>query len=183
VGAHTAKRNSTSFGVAWVGDYTTRHPKVQQMDATRQLIADLILKKWLRKGTYPTGGHRDVQSTACPGNKLYAILDDLRVPWAPPAVVLPPPAVTDFPGGEDNVLRYDLQIALDDQGRGHLPTPLDVPADQVVSLIAHGPYPPHDGYWDLPVLGRQARDGGTMVTATEGPPNTMVQVTLWALDQ
>jgi hypothetical protein len=99
------------------------------------------------------------------------------------AVVLPPPAVAAFPGGEDHMLRYDLQISLDDKGRGHLPTPLDVPADMVVSLVAHGPYPPVDGYWDTPVLGKQAREGGTMVTATEGPPGQTVAVTLWALDR
>jgi hypothetical protein len=89
VGAHTAGKNSTSFGICWMGDYTTRLPKVQQIDATRELIAELILKKWLRKGIYPTGGHRDVQRTVCPGDKLYAILGDLRVPWTGPKGVVP----------------------------------------------------------------------------------------------
>jgi hypothetical protein len=79
-------------------------------------------------------------------------------------------------------MRYDFQIALDERGNGHLPTPLDVPADMVVSLVAQGSYPPADGYWNVPVLGRQMRDGGTMVTATEGPPGQVVNVTLWALD-
>jgi hypothetical protein len=178
-GAHTANRNSTSFGICWIGDYTNRLPKVQQIDGTRWLIAELVRLGHLKPGTYPTGGHRDVKATACPGNKLYAILADLRVPWAPPPAAAD---FTDFPGGEDNVRRYDLRISLDDQGRGHLPQPLDVPAGDVVSLIAHGPYPPVDGYWDTPVLGRQERDGGTMVTVTEGPPGQIVLVTLWALN-
>jgi hypothetical protein len=97
---------------------------------------------------------------------------------------IPRPAAvhfTDYAAGEDEMRRYDIQIALDDQGRGHLPSPLDVPADRVVSLVAHGPYPPDDGYWNTPVVGRQARDNGTMVTATEGPPNGTVLIAVWVL--
>jgi hypothetical protein len=36
--------------------------------------------------------------------------------------------------------------------------------------------------WQRQKAKRQARDGGTMVTVTEGPPNTTVAVTLWALE-
>jgi hypothetical protein len=92
-----------------------------------------------------------------------------------------PPTVTDFPAGEDRMMRYDLQITLDDKGNGW--ARVDVPAGHVVSLVAHGPYPPSDNYWQLPALGRQDRDGDTVVTATEGPPGGTVNVTMWALDQ
>lgn len=84
-GAHTAKRNSTSFGICWLGDYNERAPKVQQFDATRRLI-DLLT----RQGHLVPGadilGHRDVMATACPGNKLYNMLGVVRIPWkgAPP---------------------------------------------------------------------------------------------------
>lgn len=30
---------------------------------------------------HPTGGHRDIDQTSCPGNKLYAEMDYLRTPW------------------------------------------------------------------------------------------------------
>lgn len=79
-GAHTAQRNSTSFGVAWVGDYNERTPKVSQLDATRQLINYLWRNGWLTPGA-DIMGHRDVMATACPGNKLYAVLDVIRHPW------------------------------------------------------------------------------------------------------
>ena len=79
-GAHTARYNSGAFGVCWVGDYTTRAPKVQQLDATRWLIDHLWRQGWLVPGA-DILGHRDVFATACPGNKLYAVLDVIRHPW------------------------------------------------------------------------------------------------------
>lgn len=84
-GAHTSQRNSTTFGICWIGDYTTRLPKVQQLDATRWLIA------WLTKAGHLVPGadiigHRDTgYATACPGDRLYSMLDVIRHPWeAPP---------------------------------------------------------------------------------------------------
>ena len=79
-GAHTARYNSTAFGVCWVGNYEDRSPKVQQLDATRWLIDHLTRQGWLVPGANILG-HRDVFSTACPGSKLYAVLDVIRHPW------------------------------------------------------------------------------------------------------
>lgn len=79
-GAHTKDRNSISFGIAWVGNYEERLPKVQQLDATRLLISDLTKAGHLVPGA-PISGHRDVYATACPGNKLYGMLDVIRHPW------------------------------------------------------------------------------------------------------
>lgn len=89
VGAHTAGRNSTSFGVVWIGDYDHRTPTKEQVQATRELIDHLIRQKLLKPGAYPTGGHRDVKgaATACPGANAHQLLGELRVPW----VELPPP--------------------------------------------------------------------------------------------
>lgn len=83
-GAHTARRNSTSFGVAWIGNYETRIPKIMQIEATRWLIWWLQEEGHLRPEIYPTGGHRDLKATACPGRHLHRILDELRQPWFPP---------------------------------------------------------------------------------------------------
>lgn len=84
-GAHTSQRNSTSFGICWVGNYDERAPKAQQLDATRELISTLTKQGHLVPGA-DIIGHRDVYSTACPGSKLYAMLDVIRHPWegAPP---------------------------------------------------------------------------------------------------
>lgn len=82
-GAHTARRNSTSFGVCWAGNYEERAPKIQQVEATRWLIAQLQRQGLLLPGA-DILGHRDVYSTACPGSKLYALLDAIRIPWEGP---------------------------------------------------------------------------------------------------
>jgi N-acetylmuramoyl-L-alanine amidase len=81
-GAHTKGRNSTAFGIAWIGNYETRLPKAQQFDATRWLIAELTKQGHLKPGA-PIFGHRDVYATACPGSKLYGMLDVIRHPWEP----------------------------------------------------------------------------------------------------
>jgi N-acetylmuramoyl-L-alanine amidase len=84
-GAHTAQRNSTAFGICWAGDYNERNPKAQQFDSTRWLIHWLTRQGHLLPGA-DILGHRDLMATACPGNKLYAMLDVIRHPWegAPP---------------------------------------------------------------------------------------------------
>lgn len=84
VGAHTAGRNSTSFGVALIGNYDERGVTVWQIDAVRQLVAWLIDNGDLVPGVYPSAGHRDIlgASTACPGAKAYRLMDAFRVPWA-----------------------------------------------------------------------------------------------------
>lgn len=82
-GAHTSQRNSTAFGIVWIGNYDQRAPKIQQVESTRWLIHDLTAKGHLVPGA-DIIGHRDVYSTACPGSKLYALLDAIRVPWEGP---------------------------------------------------------------------------------------------------
>lgn len=80
-GAHTAQKNSTSFGICWAGNYDERQPKVQQLESTRWLIAELTKRGHLLPGA-PIRGHRDTGfATACPGSKLYALLDVIRYPW------------------------------------------------------------------------------------------------------
>lgn len=88
-GAHTAGQNSSSFGICWVGDYTHRVPKVQQLDATRWLIYELKRRGMLRADAMILG-HRDTGfATACPGAKLHAMLTTLRKPWGLPEEVTP----------------------------------------------------------------------------------------------
>lgn len=79
-GAHTSQRNSNSFGLCWIGNYNEQNPSVQQLQATRDLIAHLTAEGHLSAAA-PVLGHRDVYATACPGDKLYALLDAIRHPW------------------------------------------------------------------------------------------------------
>lgn len=88
-GAHTAQENSTSFGICWAGNYDERQPKIQQVDSTRWLIGELKRQGHLRVNAKILG-HRDTGfATACPGSKLYAMLDTLRKPWGAPEGVAP----------------------------------------------------------------------------------------------
>lgn len=82
VGTHTAQRNTTTFGICLIGNYQDRAVKVQQLDSVRWLIAHLIATDKLRPGVYPTGGHRDVKPTVCPGDNAYRLLDIMRIPWS-----------------------------------------------------------------------------------------------------
>lgn len=98
VGAHTAGRNSTSFGICLIGNYQDRAVTVHQLDAVRWLVAHLIGTGKLKPGIYPTGGHRDVKATACPGDKAYRLLDVMRVPWTEHETPTPKePAMADDP--------------------------------------------------------------------------------------
>jgi hypothetical protein len=82
-GAHTSQRNSNAFGICWCGNYEERAPKIQQVEATRWLIA------WLIKAGHLIPSpeilpHRAVYATACPGKNLMKIFDVLRLPWEAP---------------------------------------------------------------------------------------------------
>lgn len=78
VGAHTAGRNSTSLGLVLIGNFDTLELSDDNVADLRWAIAWLISGNRLRPGAYPTGGHRDLKSTACPGGHAYARLSDIR---------------------------------------------------------------------------------------------------------
>lgn len=81
VGAHTQGRNSTSLGCVLIGNYEEQQPTKEMIQAVQWLRDWLIDNNKLRGGkTYPTGGHRDVASTACPGRNAYAKLNEMRGP-------------------------------------------------------------------------------------------------------
>lgn len=92
VGAHTAGRNSISLGFCLIGNYDTTVPTAGQIDGVRWCAHHLIEQKALRPGTYPTGGHRNLQSTACPGAHAFQRLGEFRVPWVQPPPPVSPPA-------------------------------------------------------------------------------------------
>ena len=96
----------------------------------------------------------------------------------PPPPPLPPIVVAPFPG--EQMTRQDLLIATDGAGNGW--GWLEVDALKVQSIVVNGPYPPADGYWNLPTVARQARDGRTVVTVTETAPGVNVLVSVWVAD-
>ena len=93
-GAHTYAHNSGSIGVSLMGDYTNRR---LPLDMRRGLVATLAWKAdrhnldptgthtyrnpdtgLTRGGLFYIAGHRDVRATACPGNRVYRALPDIR---------------------------------------------------------------------------------------------------------
>jgi hypothetical protein len=62
----------------FLGNSNITPPSLKALDAVREHIAFGIAEGHIRAGTHPTGGHRDIDNTACPGELLYAKLDYLR---------------------------------------------------------------------------------------------------------
>lgn len=80
-GAHTYGHNTSSHGVCFVGNFQTARPTKAALRSARELIEQGIERgKVTRRPTIR--GHRDVGaeggSTVCPGNHLYAKLDELK---------------------------------------------------------------------------------------------------------
>lgn len=67
VGAHAKGRNSESIGVAYIGDGGRSVP-----EAAKRSILLLAREADERFGVLRRVGHRDVGSTVCPGDVLYA---------------------------------------------------------------------------------------------------------------
>jgi hypothetical protein len=66
-GAHAKGHNSVSLGVAYIGDGRKPVP-----DAAKRAILELAAEADRRFGKLQRVGHRDVGSTVCPGDVLYA---------------------------------------------------------------------------------------------------------------
>lgn len=84
IGAHAFGVNDCSIGVVLAGDFMEREPKVPQMNALENLLADLCDLYGLAQTDII--GHRDVAgivnnsdaATACPGDRLYAEMAEIK---------------------------------------------------------------------------------------------------------
>jgi hypothetical protein len=93
VGAHVENFNSGSIGISVMGNYS----EVEVPPEARRSLAELLAweadrhdldphakhqyknpSSGLTKRLYVIAGHRDAGSTECPGDLLYAVLDDVR---------------------------------------------------------------------------------------------------------
>lgn len=88
VGAHAEGENGGSVGVAVMGTFTDRAPPQVAVDAVQRILAwkaDLHgidpngTTRWANGRVLPTiVGHRDVGTTACPGDQLWSKLPAIR---------------------------------------------------------------------------------------------------------
>ncbi|HLC29429.1 MAG TPA: peptidoglycan recognition family protein, partial [Dehalococcoidia bacterium] len=87
IGAHVLNRNPGTLGVALIGTFSNVDPPAEAVKA----IDRFLVAKAVEYGIDPVGrsvfmgedlpnimGHRDVNSTSCPGDKLYALIPSLR---------------------------------------------------------------------------------------------------------
>lgn len=85
VGAHTAGQNSSTYGVALVGNRSKIQVSPGELAAVRWVghrLADPV-------AAGPTLGHRDLKATECPGDFAYARLGELQPPFIDPAPEVP----------------------------------------------------------------------------------------------
>lgn len=66
VGSHASSNNSNSIGICFVGNFENESPTTQQIVAGKELVSFLISKY----GKISIKGHRDVNSTSCPGKNF-----------------------------------------------------------------------------------------------------------------
>ncbi|CAF1234774.1 unnamed protein product [Rotaria magnacalcarata] len=70
VGAHTYGYNSQSIGISVIGDYMSQKPNSAALNSVKALIECGISRGYI-SSTYTLRGHRDLDSTSCPGNAFY----------------------------------------------------------------------------------------------------------------
>ncbi|XP_050419503.1 peptidoglycan recognition protein 1 [Patella vulgata] len=73
IGAHTYNYNYNGLGFCIIGDFTSRLPNTAALNAVKQLI-NCGVKNGKISTSYILRGHRDVNPTACPGEKLEALI-------------------------------------------------------------------------------------------------------------
>ncbi|XP_004481590.1 peptidoglycan recognition protein 1 [Dasypus novemcinctus] len=73
-GAHTGRTwNPISIGISFMGNYMERVPPAQAIQAAQSLLACGVAQGALSPN-YEVKGHRDVQQTLSPGDRLYEII-------------------------------------------------------------------------------------------------------------
>lgn len=105
-GAHTYGHNDDAFGASTIGTYTDTEPTPATLDAYARLFSWKLdmhgvdpLGKANLDGTVVNtiSGHRDTYATACPGERLYAKLPQIRTATAALMTAGAPPASSTSP--------------------------------------------------------------------------------------
>jgi hypothetical protein len=120
VGAHTADHNTHTVGIENEGTYTSTTPTAALMES----LVDTCVWLCAVYGLNPASaivGHRDYNVTSCPGDKLYAMLPQLRSDVAARLRLL------------------QVRLPLRDVPAAHRPTYPAVPVNERTVPFHHGP--------------------------------------------
>lgn len=71
VGAHAQGENYHTIGIHLCGNFNLASPKPAQIESAAMLLANVCTDYGLPIDHNHIVGHRDLMSTACPGNNLY----------------------------------------------------------------------------------------------------------------
>jgi N-acetylmuramoyl-L-alanine amidase len=77
-GSHTQGWNSSSYGICIVGNYSVSEPSHDDLNAVAWLLNYGYQQGWFARAEL-SGGHRDVGSTSCPGDRLYRKIDHINL--------------------------------------------------------------------------------------------------------
>lgn len=77
IGTHTANHNTAAVGYCLVGNYDVTAPPDAMIHALVWCLQEDYRRGWLGRQTL-NGGHRDLKSTACPGQHAYALIPTIN---------------------------------------------------------------------------------------------------------
>lgn len=77
VGAHAYGHNSYTIGIHVCGNFEEAEPTDAQIESTAMLLANLCTDYSLPIDRDHVVGHRELMSTACPGEYLYEMMDTI----------------------------------------------------------------------------------------------------------
>ena len=75
VGAHAYGKNSHTIGIHVCGNFEEAEPTDAQIESLAMLLANLCIDYGLPINRDHIVGHRELMSTACPGQNLYEMMD------------------------------------------------------------------------------------------------------------
>lgn len=78
MGAHTYHYNADSIGICVSGNFQLAQPTMEQMVTLNLLVTALCRQYGITPDSRHILGHRDLNSTECPGHALYCQLDAVR---------------------------------------------------------------------------------------------------------
>ncbi|ANR70660.1 N-acetylmuramoyl-L-alanine amidase [Selenomonas sp. oral taxon 126] len=77
VGAHAYRHNSYTIGIHVCGNFEIGEPTDAQIESAAMLLANICTDYGLPIDRDHIVGHRELMSTACPGEYLYEMLDTI----------------------------------------------------------------------------------------------------------